>query len=705
MLHQRTQKSSASHPQTQQQSSQFAPRPFAIQAQPETQKPATQEEIENEAFNQNKFEANGLQLKEKSGTIAPEEQERLGVLQAKMNDLMVQRQERTSRNGFNLIGIPIHSPDATGNAPIQTKLGQKSDREGEQQQSPQESSETASNEGMDLVQRTFQKTNPQSHPVSPIQAKLTIGQPGDKYEQEADSVAAKVVEQINAPASGQSTQGQSVQRQEEDQEEEVQAKPEISALQRMEEPKEEDIQAKLIQKQGDAIGGGEASTDLDTAINSARGGGQPLDAGLQRTMGQAMGADFSGVRVHTDSQSDQLNRSVQAKAFTTGQDVFFRQGEYNPGSRGGQELIAHELTHVVQQSGGAVQRSQPLDGRIYQRQTGLSPMVQCKPKIKSPGRRVGIDLDLLPDDEVEGLIQYLNNETNAPKFTIDFDNENPATLLERAKKKLQSRQQVTGKFNVRGRAVNSGEGFVFSDDNEIRKVAEANGLWAYPTDNEASVRQTYPQSFQGLSLLIDQPNLANTKFYGKQTDLRGARDQVAQMKGNETILYSASDTVQSSITLTEPCRRGDESKKRDAAMGGLSALNYAKAVGINGAEKHTWEWLHLVGSAIGGGNSLGNLVAGTYDMNTLMIPLEQTIVEYSNRPDISVNNPMIVTAKAKLFANDKGQPTWVAETITLEVQHGGKSFWLGPITQNINMLTTMEFDFYRYVFQRMAGND
>jgi hypothetical protein len=72
-------------------------------------------------------------------------------------------------------------------------------------------------------------------------------------------------------------------------------------------------------------------------------------------MGQAMGADFSGVKVHTDSQSDQLNKSIQAKAFTTGQDVFFRQGAYEPSSRGGQELIAHELTHVVQQ-GASVQR-------------------------------------------------------------------------------------------------------------------------------------------------------------------------------------------------------------------------------------------------------------------------------------------------------------------------------------------------------------
>jgi hypothetical protein len=99
----------------------------------------------------------------------------------------------------------------------------------------------------------------------------------------------------------------------------------------------------------EAIAGGTASADLESSIQSARGSGQSLDANLQQSMGQAMGADFSGVKVHTDSQSDQLNKSIQAKAFTTGQDVFFRQGAYEPSSRGGQELIAHELTHVVQQ--------------------------------------------------------------------------------------------------------------------------------------------------------------------------------------------------------------------------------------------------------------------------------------------------------------------------------------------------------------------
>lgn len=112
------------------------------------------------------------------------------------------------------------------------------------------------------------------------------------------------------------------------------------------------VQRLLAQRSGQ----GPTELDDDTAsrINSARGGGQALDGGMQEQMGSAMGHDFSNVRVHTSGESDQLNQDLGAKAFTTGQDVFFRDGAYNPNSGSGQELIAHELTHVVQQSSGAV---------------------------------------------------------------------------------------------------------------------------------------------------------------------------------------------------------------------------------------------------------------------------------------------------------------------------------------------------------------
>jgi len=112
------------------------------------------------------------------------------------------------------------------------------------------------------------------------------------------------------------------------------------------------VQRLLAQRSGD----GPSEVDDDTAgqINSQRGGGQPLDSAVQTQMGAATGHDFSSVKVHTGPEAHTLNEQLGAKAFTTGQDVFFRSGEYNPGSSGGQELLAHELTHVVQQGTGQV---------------------------------------------------------------------------------------------------------------------------------------------------------------------------------------------------------------------------------------------------------------------------------------------------------------------------------------------------------------
>ncbi|TVQ51416.1 MAG: DUF4157 domain-containing protein [Spirulina sp. DLM2.Bin59] len=224
--------------------------------------------------------------------------------------------------------------------------------------------------------------------ATPIQAKLTIGEPNDKYEQEADQVAAQVVQRMNEPESVQredlteeelQMKPEVIQR-ELPEEEELQMKPE--SVQRQEAPEEEELQMKpQLQRQ---VVSGAVSPELEQSLNRAKSGGQALDPQIQAKMGQAMGADFSGVKVHTDSQADQLNQSIQAKAFTTGQDVFFRQGEYNPGSSSGQELIAHELTHVVQQQGAMVHRS-PAPHPIIQRASGLPD----KAELEQEGLKAG----------------------------------------------------------------------------------------------------------------------------------------------------------------------------------------------------------------------------------------------------------------------------------------------------------------------------
>ena len=147
----------------------------------------------------------------------------------------------------------------------------------------------------------------------PIQAKLTVGPANDQFEQEADRIAKQVVQRTTVA------------------------------------PTSEEEAPLMVQRKPVGAGGGPASPEMTAQIDQARSGGQALAPEVQGRMESAFGADFSGVRVHTNNQADQLNRSLSARAFTTGNDVFFRSGEYNPASSSGQELIAHELTHVVQQ--------------------------------------------------------------------------------------------------------------------------------------------------------------------------------------------------------------------------------------------------------------------------------------------------------------------------------------------------------------------
>lgn len=186
----------------------------------------------------------------------------------------------------------------------------------------------------------------------PVQTKLTIGPAGDKYEQEADRVAEQV---MTTPLVSHQARVQGV-----DEDEEIQEKPLAAGItplvQRWEIPDDEETE--LRKKSLAPVEAGaepEAVTPgVENAIEGTRGGGQSLPEGVRARMEQAFGADFGGVRVHTDAQSDQANRSIQARAFTTRQDIFFRQGEYDPTSHAGQQLIAHELTHVVQQNDNLV---------------------------------------------------------------------------------------------------------------------------------------------------------------------------------------------------------------------------------------------------------------------------------------------------------------------------------------------------------------
>jgi len=155
-----------------------------------------------------------------------------------------------------------------------------------------------------------------------IQPKLTIGQPNDKYEQEADRVADQVM-RMPEPK---------VQRQ---------AVPE----EELEDEEEENIQAK-----GKTGNTPTVIPQIAANINALRGSGQSVPESVRAFFEPRFGVDFSGVRVHTDSNAVQMNRELKAQAFTHGRDIYFGTGKYNLGTTSGKRLLAHELTHVVQQN-------------------------------------------------------------------------------------------------------------------------------------------------------------------------------------------------------------------------------------------------------------------------------------------------------------------------------------------------------------------
>lgn len=208
-----------------------------------------------------------------------------------------------------------------------------------------------------------------------VQAKLQVNAPGDALERQADQVAAKVA---NGPGLGPATAGPRLQ------------------------PSSPSIQRKAQQPEGPA------SAELNGS--DLQQGGHPMPAPLQQDMESAMGADLSRVRLHTDAPAAERARGIGAKAFTYGQHIHFNHAEFAPQTIQGRFLIAHELTHTLQQ--------------------GKAPMIQRAPDPKAvapvadpveeaclgamSGDPVGMSLDCAnaPDDPLREAIHAAFNSTD-----------------------------------------------------------------------------------------------------------------------------------------------------------------------------------------------------------------------------------------------------------------------------------------------------
>lgn len=195
------------------------------------------------------------------------------------------------------------------------------------------------------------------------QPRLEVGKKDDAFEKQADQTADKVVQKLAKPESqakaaaplSQAAKADEDKLQKKEQEEEpekTEAKIQRKPVFESDEPQEQKLQ---VQRKGDTPAPAAAPSSVESALQSSKGGGVPMDKETRKNMESAFGADFSGVRIHNDGNARQMSNELGAQAFTHGSDIYFNEGKYEPGSASGSHLLAHELTHTIQQ-GAAVQK-------------------------------------------------------------------------------------------------------------------------------------------------------------------------------------------------------------------------------------------------------------------------------------------------------------------------------------------------------------
>src|SRR3989338_5386777 len=241
-------------------------------------------------------------------------------------------------------------------------------------------------------------------PFLGIQAKLNVNKPGDKYEVEAYQATEKVVSKQSTPTPAfvpstspvqlkqedeqpvvqekpiaasitpfvQAKEEESAQMMEEEpaqaQEEEVQAQEDEPTQMMEEEPaqaQEEEVQTKeddeLQTKLQPSAPATSSQPSINDKLSSSKGSGSPISGGVKQEMESGFGADFSDVKIHTDDRAASMSKEIGAQAFTNKGDIYFNQGKFNPATQQGKTLLAHELTHTIQQGAAGEKKDSEAD--------------------------------------------------------------------------------------------------------------------------------------------------------------------------------------------------------------------------------------------------------------------------------------------------------------------------------------------------------
>jgi hypothetical protein len=281
----------------------------------------------------------------------------------------------------------------------------------------------------------------------PVQRKLTIGSPNDPLEHEADAVADKVMRM---------PEPRFIQRKCADCEEEemLQQKPLASSI------------TPFIQAKGNDSE--TASDAISQRISSTRSSGSSMDSNTQNFMESRFGKDFSNVKIHTGDYAAQLSEELNAQAFTVGNDIYFNSGRYDTGSYSGKHLLAHELTHTVQQK--LTKSSQIFTPFQYYDEVEIEER-QVK---SSLGNKRATIMNVVSRSPI--LLARQTTPANPTSFQIsDNDMQNLQNVMRRLMNLLDEGTRAT---LIRNKTI--AIGLVESADGEVFLVYTVSGNWTNP---------------------------------------------------------------------------------------------------------------------------------------------------------------------------------------------------------------------------------
>lgn len=388
-----------------------------------------------------------------------------------------------------------------------------------------------------------------------VQTRLKVGASNDSYEKEADHVADQVVKQdqqaaqnstapITSINSSQSkpriskladtkTQRQAeeeeaqtkLQRQEEEEEEAAQTK-----LQRKGEEEEESAQTKLQTKKEARANVRDKRqfpvlNKVEKKLFEKKGQGQKLDDATRTSMEVGMGADFRDVKVHTDADAVEMNRDLKAHAFAHGKDVFFNSGKYEPETVSGKALLAHELTHVVQQ--GAAEQKLP-DEKVEQNN---SKRLQAPPE---------------PADQKAKAIEVKSDKQRQEEIKADKSQQAHQEVSQEAA--LPTTAATGSAPNTAANASQENSGVAPTEDEKDANPAEKT------TETEDTAKAQEPQKAK-------EPASHNKKSKSKNSKGKSAKGAVSKhlKKVTEAVFSSKKKNI---VTLAENQKQKESPEKK-----------------------------------------------------------------------------------------------------------------------------------------------